>query len=105
MSTTKFALVLSPDPSTEDVMMALQGPEKVIRSIDFNTHASGPSLAAVFEIFSEDIVAFTQDVRKNGLKIGVYSTEDKADRFAKRAFNLPEDGTLEEVLTLGGGET
>lgn len=106
MASTKFALVLSPDPSTEDALMNQAGPERVIRHIDFSTYATGPSLAVVFEIFSEEITDFTDTVRGIGLKVGVYSTLEKAMSFSSRAFGLSEDGTLEEVnLDFGGGET
>lgn len=105
MASTKFALVISPDPSTDNALMGLEGPEKVIRNLDFNTRP-GPSLGAVFEIFAEDITEFTETVRSAGLKVGVYSNMDKAMMFSNRAFGIVEDGTLEEVnLDFGGGET
>jgi hypothetical protein len=106
MAATKFALVLCPTPDTEDLVMSRDGSMCVMRHIDFSTHADKPTLGVVFEIFPEDAMQMTEELRAAGVKIGVYSTFEKAVGFANQVFDIVKDGTLEEVnLDFGGGET
>ena len=103
---TKYALVLCPDPSTEEELMAKQGPMHVIRHVDFGTDITRPSLGVVFELFPEDLRVFVEEVRDKGMKVGVYTDYQKALGFSNQAFGLSKDGTLEEVeFNFGGGET
>jgi hypothetical protein len=106
MTATKFALALCPNPETEEFVMGKEGSMCVIRHIDFSTHADRPSLGVIFEVFPEDAMQLTDELRGAGVKVGVYSTFEKAMGFANQLFSVPKDGTLEEVnLDFGGGET
>lgn len=103
---TKFALVLCFDPELETSLLNKEDVMHVVRRIDFGTTTGLPSLAVIFEVFPDDMLEFTTELREQGMKIGVYSSFEKAAGFANQAFGVGEDGTLEEVnLNFGGGET
>lgn len=103
---TKFALVLCLDPEDETWLLNKEDVMHVVRRIDFGTNSEHPSLAVIFEVFPDDMMEFTAEVRERGMKVGIYSAFEKASGFANRAFGVGEDGTLEEVnLDFGGGET
>lgn len=103
---TKYALALCPEPSSEDMVMGLETALCQIRHVHFNTFVNLPSLGVVFELFPEEVTALTKRLREGGVKVGVYSSFEKAMKFMDRAFDLEGDGTLDEVeWNLGGGET
>lgn len=103
---TKYALALCLDSANEGFLLDKEDGVHVIRRIDFGTNTEHPALAVIYEIFPEDMTEFTAQLREAGMKVGVYSTFEKASGFANQAFGIGEDGTLEEVeLYFGGGET
>lgn len=95
----RFLLILGDD---ENKMFEYAASQGFLRDICLNFENS-PSIAMIYDVALRDVKDVVDDVRANGMKVGVYSTLEKAQGFMFKTMALSDDGTMEEpkMITLG----
>jgi len=98
MGRFKFVLIVG---DNEEGIIGREEKELLIRDVGCNFDHS-PSIAALYEVYSDEAKKIVLDIRGEGLKVGIYASREKAQGFFWKALGSEWMGSAVSLDTIKG---